>query len=112
MNNAVKNITDFKPHDIRPFVEKMFQLAEAQESLLRKAVIRSDRWQFRKEYEHLEVDQDKWFSMSIKTQKHHLGSGPIVISTRNDSINKVKLDVDYTVLINFYRITNTTLKDI
>ena len=98
----------------------MFQLAEAQESLLRKAVIHSDRW---KEYEHLEVDQDKWFSMSIKTQKHHLsrvyseqlGSGPIVVSTSNDSndyINKVKLDVDYSMLINSYQITNTTLEDI
>ena len=69
------------------------------------------------------MDQDKWFSMSIKTQKHHLsrvyseqlGSGPIVVSTSNDSndyINKVKLDVDYSVLINSYRITNTTLEDI
>ena len=105
MNSTIKNRTDFKPHDFRPFVKKMFQLAEAQESLLRKAVIHSDRW---KEYEHLEVDQDKWFSMSIKTQKIHLsrvyseqlGSGPIVVSASNDSndyINKVKLDVDYSV---------------
>ena len=60
--------TDFKPHDIRPFVDKVFELVQAQESLLRKAVIRCDRWRFREEYRHLEVDQDKWFTMGEKTK--------------------------------------------
>ena len=72
MNNTLKNRTDFKPHDVRPFVTKMYNLVEAQDSLIRKAVIRSDRWRFWQEYNHLEVDQDKWFTMNEKAQKKHL----------------------------------------
>ena len=72
MNNILKNRTDFKPHDVRSFVTKIYDLVEAQDSLIRKAVIRSDRWRFRQEYHHLEVDQDKWFTMNEQAQKKHL----------------------------------------
>ena len=58
MNIILKNRKDFKPHDVRPFVTKMHNLVEALDSLICKAVIRSDRWRFRQEYHHLEVHQD------------------------------------------------------
>lgn len=70
MNKTLKQRTDIKPNYAGPFIDKMFELVEAQEKLLRKAVIRSDRWRFRGEYAHLE---DQWFTMSDKSQKCHMG---------------------------------------
>ena len=43
MNSSSKRKTEFKAQDVRPFVEKMLELTEAQEILIKKAVIRSDR---------------------------------------------------------------------
>ena len=102
----------------------MLVLTQAQENLLRKAVIRNDRWRFRAEYKHLEVDLDKWFSMSFKSQMYHLNivyselleSVPHDNSTANDingdGANSEELAVTYTELINPYRITTSTLEDI
>ena len=41
-------------------------------SLLKKAVLRNDRWRFRSEYKHLQIDSDKWFSLRKKMQKAHI----------------------------------------
>ena len=69
MNKTLKSRTDYKEHELRPFVDKMYAFVESQENLLRKAVIRSDRWRFRKEFQHLEMDSDRWFNLSEKAQK-------------------------------------------
>lgn len=50
----------------------MYTFIQAQENLLRKAVIRSDRWCFRQEYKHQEVHSDKWFTLSEKAQQNHM----------------------------------------
>ena len=72
-------------------------LVQAQESLLRKAVIRFDCWPFREEYRHLEVDQDKWFTMGEKDQKHHLD---VVFSEILGSVPKdVNTYVQITVIV-------------
>lgn len=123
MNSTIKNRTDFKMNDVRPFVEKMLQLTQAQKNL-RKEVIRNDRWRFRAEYKHFEVDLDKWFSMSVKSQKQHLNvvcSEPLgFVPDDNSAINESdttntstdELAVTFTELINPYRITTNALEDI
>ena len=123
MNNILRNRTDFKPHDVRPFVTKMYNLVEAQDSLFRKAVIRSDRWRFRQKYHHLEVDQDKWFTMNEQAQKKHLQrvyaeplSSILEVSDKEDTSSSssvsMNLSVPYKELINSYRIATSTLEDI
>ena len=128
MNKTLKQRTDFKPNDAGPFIDKMFELVEAQEKLLRKAVIRSDRWRFREEYMHLEVDQDKWFTMNEKSQKRHMGkvySAVLAIdgsnpkethlecgSNSSDLTSAIKLAVGYGELVDNYRIATSTLEDI
>ena len=72
LNNILKSRTEYKEQEFRSFVEKMYDFVQSQESLLRKAVIRADRWRFREEYRHLEVDTYKWVAMSEKAQKAHL----------------------------------------
>ena len=69
--NTLKNRADYKGHELRPFVDKMHTFVEAQENLIWKAVIRNDGWHFWQGF-HLEVDSDKWFSLSEKAQKSHI----------------------------------------
>ena len=106
---------------VRPFVTKMYNLVEAQDSLIRKAVIRSDRWRFRQEYHHLEVDQDKWFTMNEKAQKKHIQrvyaeplSSILEVSDEEDTSSpssaSMNLSVPYKELINSYRIATSTLE--
>ena len=66
----------------------MYEFVQAQESLLRKAVIRNDRWLFRDEYKHLEVDTDKCFTLTERTQKQHFTSG---VTSRRQAGRKVAL---------------------
>ena len=72
MNKTLKCRTDYKEHELRSFVEKMYGFVQSQENFLRKAVIRNDCWRFRQEYQHLEVDVDKWFTLSEKAQQTHI----------------------------------------
>ena len=37
INSTLKNRMDFKPHDVRPFIDKVYGLVEAQENHLRKS---------------------------------------------------------------------------
>ena len=69
MNSTLKSRTDYKEHELHPFVDKIFEFVESQENLIRKAVICNDRWRFCQEFQHLEIDSDKWFTLSEKTQK-------------------------------------------
>lgn len=69
MNNTLKSLTDYKEHELRPFVDKMYAFVEFQENFLWKAVIRSDCWRFRQEFQHLKMDSDRWFNLSEKVQK-------------------------------------------
>ena len=97
MNSTLKKRTDFKPHDIRPFVDKVFELVQAQESLLRKAVIRCDRWRFREEYRHLEVDQDKWFTMGEKVISTSIMSSLHV--KKNNSVKEPHNEIIYIYFV-------------
>jgi hypothetical protein len=127
MNKTLKQRTQYKQNDVGPFIEKMYELVEAQEKLLRKAVIRCDRWRFRDEYAHLEVDQDKWFTMNVKSQKYHLDkvySEALAISPPSSDVECIsypstsgvdlrsQLSVNGKELINNYRISSSTLSDI
>ena len=60
IKKTLKSQTDYKEHELRSFVDKMYALVESQENLLWKAVIRSDHWHFQQEFQHLEMDSDKW----------------------------------------------------
>ena len=123
MNCMLKRCTGFKAHDLRPFIEKVFELVGDQENLLKKAVIRNDRWRFREEYKHLEVDLNKWFHWSEDVQKRHmkkvyqseLGSCELSrnISVHVDEATKLSysLSVDYKELLNSSVITMSTLQD-
>ena len=120
LNNALKSRTEYKEQDFRSFVEKMYDFVQSQESLLRKAVIRIDRWRFREEYKYLEVDTDKWFGMSEKAQKIHLRkvySEPLGIKAREESpveeqTEESPLSVNYESIIDTARIPTGSLKDI
>jgi hypothetical protein len=63
---------NFKSQDVRPFVDKVYELVESQELRLRKAAFRNDRWHLRPEYQHLKIDQNKWFNMTERSQKNQL----------------------------------------
>ncbi|MBC6401887.1 MAG: hypothetical protein GDA37_12950 [Ekhidna sp.] len=124
LNNILKNRTEYKEQEFRSFVEKMYDFVQSQESLLRKAVIRADRWRFREEYRHLEVDTDKWFAMSEKAQKVHLKkvySEPLGMKVNDELPSELTvedqslenpLSVDYKSLIDTTRIPTGSLKDI
>lgn len=89
---------------------------------MRKAVIRNDRWRFREEYKHLEVDTDKWFGMSEKAQKVHLrkiNSQPLGLEMKvheelpvEEQSDDNPLSVDYESVIDTARIPTGSLKDI
>ena len=51
MNSTLKSRTDYKEHELCPFVDKIFDFVESQENLIRKAVIRNNRWRFRQEFQ-------------------------------------------------------------
>ena len=72
MRNTLKSRTNYKDYELLPFVKKMYTFVESQENLLRKAVIRSDQWNFWQEFRHLEMDSEKRFSSSEKANKSHI----------------------------------------
>ena len=120
LNNVLKCRTEYKEQEFRSFVEKMYDFVQSQESLLRKAVIRTDRWRFREEYKYLEVDSDKWFGMSEKAQKIHLKkvySEPLGMKVHEELPEELTveeqpeenpLSVDYKSLIDTARIPTGT----
>ena len=124
MNSTLKSRTDYKAQELRQFVDKMFMFHQSQEKLLKKAVLRNDRWRFRNEYDYLQVDSDKWFSMNEKLQKAHLkkvfseplGSRSLLscnnACTEMTSGHGTGLSVPYDSIINSHRITTDTLKDV
>ena len=122
MNKTLKERTDYKAQSLRQFIDKMFTFHKAQENLLRKAVLRNDRWRFREEYEHLEIDSDKWFTMSAKMQKAHMKKIlsepllPVIIPTQSSASTSeepcTEMEVSYKSILNSYRISNETLKEI
>ncbi len=77
---------------------------------------------------HLEVNQDKWFTMNEKSQKCHMGkvySAVLAIdgsnpkethlecgSNSSDLTSAIKLAVSYGELVDSYRIATSTLEDI
>ena len=82
----------------------------------------SNHWRFHQEYQHLEVDVDKWFTLSEKAQQAHirkvltesLGSVQRYIEVAEES-NKEdgqKLSVNYESLINIAVIPTNSLQDI
>ena len=120
MNSTLKSRTDYKEHELCPFVDKIFEFVESQENLIRKAVICNDRWRFRQEFQHLEIDSNKWFTLSEKTQKCHinkvltvsLGNFQEVMEEPVHSCNEQQLSVNYEFLINKDIIPTGSLKDI
>lgn len=128
LNKTLKERTDYKAQDLRLFVNKMLKFHHAQESLLKKAIIKCDRWRFREEYNHLEIDSDKWFTMNEKQHVKRVLSEPLTaivicecdspvlphlppLQEKNESMN-MQLSVTYQSLFNSHRIANETLKDI
>ena len=109
MNKTLEERTDYKAQGLRQFIDKMFIFHKAQENLIKKAVLRNDRWRFRNEYEHLEMDSDKWFSISEKMQKAHIKKvlseplPPTVVlpsaSTR-EAEPRVEMEVSYKSILN------------
>ena len=121
MNNTLKSRTDYKEHELRPFVDKMYSFVESQENLIRKEVIRNDRWRFRQEFQHLEVDSDKWFSLSEKAQKSHINKmltasvgsfqQHVAEPVKIESEGGQQLSVNYESVINTEIIPTNSLKD-
>ncbi len=98
----------------------MVELTEAQEKLLRKAVIRSDRWE---EYVHLKVNHLQWMRSHRNVwwerfiRKYIEGSSPKEThlecgSNSSDLTSAIKLAVSYGEPVDSYRIATSTLEDI
>ena len=64
MNKTLKCHTNYKEH---LSLKKCMHLCSH-----RKIFFRNDHWRFRQEYQHLEVDADKWFTLSEKAQQAHI----------------------------------------
>lgn len=118
-NKTLKCCTDYKEHELRSFIEKIYTFVQSQENL-RKAVIRNDHWRFCQEYQHLEVDADKWFTLSEKTQQTHirkmltesLGSvqQSIEVVEKPEEEDGQKLSPNYECLINTAVIPTNSLR--
>ena len=72
MNEQFLKKSNWLQNELRPFVDKMYAFVESQENLIRKVVIHNNHWRFRQEFQHLEIDSDKWFTLSEKAQKCHI----------------------------------------
>ena len=71
INNTLTNQTDYKEHELHLFVDKIYAFVESQEISF-KSSNRSDHWHFWQEFQHFEMDSNRWFNSSEKAQKSHI----------------------------------------
>lgn len=72
LNAMLKRKVHFKKNELPTFVNHLKQLVEEQERELERCIIGRGKYQFRKEFRHLEIKESDWFRMSRDQRERHL----------------------------------------
>ena len=121
INNTLTNQTDYKEHELHLFVDKIYAFVESQEISF-KSSNRSDHWHFWQEFQHFEMDSNRWFNSSEKAQKSHINrvlmaslesfQQYMATPVHVDNEDEQQLSVKHESLINTDVIPTSSLKDI
>ena len=72
INALLKHKVDYKRSELPIFIDKVKQLIDEQEKEVERAVINRGKYQFREQYQFLEVEESKWFKMNSAQRVKHL----------------------------------------
>jgi hypothetical protein len=72
INAILKRKKDFKNNELPEFVRKLKELIDEQERELERAVAGRGKFQFCEEFQHLQMEEAKWYEMTHQQRKKHL----------------------------------------
>lgn len=72
MNAILKHKVDHKKSDISTFIQKVKELTSEQMKEIERAVIDRGKYKFKEGYSFLQVDERKWFTMTVQQRTSHL----------------------------------------
>ena len=67
----LKHKLNYKKNELLKFVDITKELVSEQQREVERAVIGRGKYQIKQQYQHLEVDERKWFSMNTEQRKKH-----------------------------------------
>ena len=86
VNNVIKRKVDYKRSDLPQFIQKLKELAIEQEREVERAIIGRGKYCFQRQYQHVQVDESRWFTMSkLQREKHIHKVMSMAVSDTNDS---------------------------
>ena len=71
INAMLKHKLNYKKNELLKFVDITKELVSEQQREVERAVIGRGKYQIKQQYQHLEVDERKWFSMNTEQRKKH-----------------------------------------
>lgn len=72
VNAMLKHKVDYKRNELPMFINKVMELVQEQQREVERAVVCRSKYQFREQYQHLVVAEDKWFAMNPEQRQRHL----------------------------------------
>lgn len=72
VNNVMKRKVNYKRSDVNQFIQKLEEFANEQDHEVERAIIGRGKYCFSSGYEHLQVDETKWFKMSKPKREKHI----------------------------------------
>ena len=72
INAVLKGKVNYKKNELPAFVHHLKSLIDEQERELERAVIGRGKYRFRREFQHLQIEEDLWFRMSRDQREKHL----------------------------------------
>ena len=72
INSVLKSKVDYKKSDLPNFVDKMRSLVDEQQQELERAICKRGKYRFTSQYQHLEVEEGKWFNLTPERRRKHL----------------------------------------
>ena len=74
INAILKRKVNYKRNELPDFIGEMKELIEEQQQEVERAIIGRGKYQFRKEYHFLEIQEGKWFIMNQVQRRKHIAS--------------------------------------
>ena len=72
LNTVLKRKVNYKKNELPAFVEHLKSLIDEQERELERAVIGRGKYRFKREFQHLQLEEVVWFRMSRDQREKHL----------------------------------------
>ena len=72
LNAVLKRKVNYKKNELPAFVNHLKSLIDEQERELERAVIGRGKYRFRREFQHLQIEEEVWFRMSRDQREKHL----------------------------------------